>query len=237
MKTIANRKTQSTRNAKCPCGSGKKFKMCHGAPTETPTETLKLVEAPSSVLVKLDLACGQNIKDGFEGVDIAGEQAKHKVDLWKFPWPWADSSVDELWCSHHIEHIPAREIEERDLVDLKHTELLGQDMFFAFFDECWRILKKDSFMRVICPAVRSTRAFWDPTHRRYIDQVTFLYLNEEWRKLQKLDHYQVRANFGVETAYSAPQIELARAAEVHSDRFHHMWNVIEDWIVTLKCIK
>ena len=75
-------------------------------------ETPKL--AASSRELKLDLGCGQNVREGFEGVDLYGDKAKHKVDLFKFPWPFKDGSVDEINCSHFMEHIPAREIEEKE---------------------------------------------------------------------------------------------------------------------------
>lgn len=67
-------------------------------------------------LLKLDLACGQTPEAGFEGVDLRAPNAQHKVDLFKFPFPWEDSSVEAIHCSHFAEHIPAREVEERDLI-------------------------------------------------------------------------------------------------------------------------
>jgi len=239
---IPNAGKGSARNEKCPCGSGKKFKLCHGAVTvDSTAPAAELSLAPPTELVRLDLACGLSPKEGFEGVDVAGDKAKHKVDLCKFPWPWADDSVDEIHCSHFIEHIPAREVEERDLVpfvDSKYEErFLGQDMLLAFFDECWRILKHDSWMQLVCPAARSERAFWDPTHRRFIDQMTFLYLARQWREDNKLTHYKVRCNFGVDVGYTAPEIELLRAKEVHAERFRTSWNVICDWVAKLKAVK
>ena len=199
---------------------------------------VRLVEAPSTQTLKLDLACGQHLKEGFEGVDLYGSVAKHKVDLLKFPWPWADNSVDELHCSHFLEHVPAREVETRDLhgtvVTTQHAHFLGQDMLFAVMDECWRILKPDAWMTVVVPSGRSNRAFWDPTHRRFFMQETFLYFAHEWRKLNGLDHYNVHCNFGVDVGHSVPQEESLRSAEAQADRFQHYWNVTFDWIAKLK---
>ena len=36
-----------------------------------------LVETPSVPVLRLDLGCGQNPKEGFEGVDLYGDKAKH----------------------------------------------------------------------------------------------------------------------------------------------------------------
>jgi len=217
-----------------------------------------LIEAASSTQVKLDLGCGQHPKEGFDGVDLYATQAKHRVDLFKFPWPFADESVDEIHCSHFMEHVPAREIEERDLVELPadprghvfedvpdghgrfrrcvsgSSKFLGQDMLFAFMDECYRILKPDAWMHVIVPSGRSNRAFQDPTHRRFFVQETFAYFWADWRKAQGLDHYRVKCNFVSDVGYSLPQEETLRSAEAQTERFQHYWNVTIDWIAKLK---
>jgi hypothetical protein len=147
--------------------------------------------------VRLDFGCGQHCRKNFEGVDVCNlKSIKHRVDLLKFPLPWSDSSVDEIWCSHYIEHIPAREVTNSDLLlDFDDANMLGQDMFFAFFDECWRILKPNSNITLIWPALQTNRAFKDPTHRRFIPLETLPYLNAGWRKANSLDHYHVRCNF------------------------------------------
>ena len=202
-----------------------------------------LVMAPSRAELRLDLGCGQNVKEGYEGVDVQGGHCKHTVDLFRFPWPFADESVDEIHSSHFLEHIPAREVEVRDLDltgqnagrhDAIMSEFVGKDMFFAFMDECYRIMKPDAWMHVVVPSGRSNRAFWDPTHRRFFMQETFLYLAHEWRAMNRLDHYRVKCNFGSNVNYSLPGEEGLRAPEVHNERFQHMWNVTVDWIAELK---
>lgn len=77
-------------------------------------------EPAASNLIKLDLACGQTPKEGYEGVDMYAPNAKYKINLNEFPWPWADSSVDAIYCAHFIEHIPAE-------------DLNGKDRLFCFF--------------------------------------------------------------------------------------------------------
>jgi hypothetical protein len=194
-----------------------------------------LVEAAPRESLRLDLGCGLNPKEGFEGVDLRGEKAKHVVDLFKFPWPFKDNSVEEIHASHFLEHIPAREIEERDLVDADvGAHFLGQDMLFAFMDECYRIMKVDAWMHVVVPSGRSSRAFWDPTHRRFFMQETFLYFARDWRKMNGLEHYRVSCNFGVDVGHSMPNEEGLRSSEVMQDRVMHLWNSTIDWIAKLK---
>jgi predicted SAM-dependent methyltransferase len=197
---------------------------------------------------RLDLACGQSPREGFQGVDLLAQNAQYKVDLFKFPWPWKDGSVDDLHSSHFVEHIPAREIEERDM-DLSRCEsnglpssgmikdFVGKDMLFAFFDECWRILKKNGKMTVLVPCLRNDRAFQDPTHRRFIPAQMFLYLNDPWRKENKLDHYRVRCNFDVKCDPIVPMEMTLYHPEAQAIKLNHYWNSIIDWTASLTALK
>lgn len=186
--------------------------------------------------VRYDLACGQNPRDGFTGVDLYAISAPVHFDLLKFPWPWPDSSVDELHCSHFIEHIPARNVEVGDIIKgtedggmLTDARAVGKDFLFAFFDECYRVLKPGGTMTVLCPNARNNRAFQDPTHRRFIVAETFLYLHEPWRKANKLDHYKVECDFDVQCDPVVPAEFTLLHPEAQMRRFTESWNVILDW--------
>lgn len=183
---------------------------------------LKIVQVEQPI--KLDLGCGQNPREGFQGVDLWAPDAQ-KVDLLKFPWPFETASVDEAHCSHFIEHIPMREDES------------GKDLFFAFFDELHRILKPNAKATIIWPALQSVRAFQDPTHRRYLPAESMLYLSAEWRKLNKLDHYRVNCNFGISVNPTVQQTETLRHPQVGTNRLREMWNVAIDFHAMLTAIK
>lgn len=191
-------------------------------------------------LLKIDLGCGQTPKDGFEGVDLYAPNAVHKVDLFRFPFPWADNSVSEIHCSHFLEHLPARQVEDRDLVDDVSTRcrsFLGQDFLFAFMDECHRVLVPDGVMTVVVPSATSDRGFQDPTHRRFFVQPTFLYFSAEWRKTQGLDHYLVKCNFGINVNPIIPTELSLLHPEAQARRFNENRNTILDWHAVLKAIK
>jgi len=194
--------------------------------------TPKLTLAKSPLL--LDLACGQNVKQGFEGVDLWAPNATHKVDLMKFPWPFENDSCSELHCSHFIEHIPLRNVETRDIIDAKGDIYFDEDMLFAFFDECYRILRFDGTMLVICPSVRNERAFQDPTHRRFITQATFFYLDNDWRKANGLDHYKVHSSWLGNVNFSMMQETALLHPEAQQRKFISDWNVIFDYNAVLK---
>jgi predicted SAM-dependent methyltransferase len=176
-------------------------------------------------MLKLDLACGKNKRVGYTGVDISPEAgADITQDLLRFPWQWEDNEVEEIHCSHYIEHIPM-EIYE------------GQDLFFRFFDECYRILRPGGIMTVVCPNARSNRAFQDPTHRRFIVGETFFYLNKEWREMQRLDHYNVKCNFGIGIVpIISPELTLLHQ-DAQARRINECWNVVLDWSAKLTAVK
>ncbi len=223
--------------------------------TEVPTEGADssnpagLVLEPPPSLVKLDLGGGQNPREGFECVDLNAPNPAHRVDLFKFPWPFADDSVDELHASHFIEHIPNRDVEARDiavtperaaagvLYNTDERDLIGKDMLFAFFDECWRILKHDGWLTLQWPALRSDRAFQDPTHRRYIPLATMPYMSRDWRKSQGLDHYRVKCHFGGDIGIvTDPKYQLLHP-EAAEKPLQNYWNTIIDFTSKMKCIK
>lgn len=191
--------------------------------------------APATTL-KLDLACGQSPKEGFEGVDIF-EGAKHVLNLMRYPWPFADNSVAELHCSHFVEHIPMIYVDKHGL-ELPMGTPGGKDALFAFFDECYRVLVPDGIFTVIVPSARSNRGFQDPTHRRFIVEHTFAYLDAEWRRMNKLDHYNVDCDFVADVKMMiADQAINTYAPEVAQRHLQNYWNTTADFFAVLKCRK
>ncbi|MCC6740528.1 MAG: hypothetical protein IT452_15895, partial [Planctomycetia bacterium] len=153
----------------------------------------------------------------------------------------ADNSVDELFCSHFVEHIPMCYVTPKGEYVHVPTSPEDKDLFFAFFDECWRILKPGGFFTLVLPALRSNRAFQDPTHRRFIPSETFLYLHAGWRTANKLDHFGVKCRFVAPVGDGIPAVdgqvsmeEGVRAPEVQAVRFNTLWNTVADWVVRMR---
>lgn len=132
-------------------------------------------------LLRLDLGSGTKVADGFIGVDAADLPGVERVDLLRFPWPWADNSTVEVRCSHFFEHVPAG--------------LRG-----AFMDELWRILMPGATAVMIVPKWDSVGAIQDFTHQwPPVAAQSFLYFNREARRLMGLEHYPVSAHFDIVT--------------------------------------
>lgn len=172
---------------------------------------------------KLDLACGNHKQKGFHGVDITkkGTQADTEWDLSKYPWPFKDRSVTQVFCSHFLEHIPHR--------DSYH------DGLFDFMNELWRIMKPGATATFVTPYYTSVRAFQDPTHHRFISEPMFLYFDKKWRKANELEHYPVHTDFKVLKIDYAVSDELSgKASEAVQYALGHNWNIVNDIIVTLQ---
>jgi SAM-dependent methyltransferase len=164
--------------------------------------------------VKLDLGCGQRPREGYIGVDLYPGSAVVQ-DLQKFPWPWKEGSVDEVYSSHLVEHLP---------------DLIG------FMNEVHRILKPGGICELRHPYCMNVRAFQDPTHVRFIPEQTWYYFNLEWRKLNGLDHYPITTDFEVVVIFGdgIEQNIAQRNTEAQQYARTHYWNVIADLVVKLK---
>lgn len=167
-------------------------------------------------MVKLDLGCGANKKEGFLGVDISADCGADIVhDLRVYPWPFEDGSVEEIHCSHFLEHLTG-------------TERI------PFMDEVWRVLAPEAKATFITPDADSHRAIQDPTHMwPPVCPESYLYFNKEWRDVNKLSHYNIKANFDFGYGYSLDPDVAVRNAEFQQFALKHYRNHSADLIVTL----
>lgn len=194
--------------------------------TETPKKTRKPRLVPS---LKLNLGAGQRPVEGFQGVDIKkGPGIDHVTNLFQAPWPWPDNSVEETYSAHLVEHIPHY-----------RPEYAGIDGWWVFFNELYRVCKPDAKSVFVHPYVKHERAFWDPTHTRYIHEVTWYYLSRAWREVQGLDHYDATCDFEVVVIQGTGVADNVAARNHEHQAFarESYWNVIPDLVVELKALK
>lgn len=174
--------------------------------------------------IKLDLACGSSKReDGYIGVDISEDTTADIIwDLNQYPWPFEDNSIDEIYCSNYVEHIPH---------DIQNGSKL--DGLIQFMNECYRILKPDGKMTILAPYYTSMRAYGDPTHVRFICDFTFYYYNKEWRDSNKLSHYGITTDFDAIINYHVNDEMALRSETVRNKAFQEDWNAIDDIMVEL----
>jgi hypothetical protein len=165
-------------------------------------------------LLKLDLGCGYARKEGFLGVDLYAK-TDIKCDLRKYPWPWKNDSVEEIYCGHFLEHLPGPERVQ-------------------FMDEAWRILIPGGKMTIVVPYWSSPRSIQDPTHAwPPLAEQSFLYFNKEWRQSNKLEHYLGKCDFDFVFGYIADPETANRSQESQAFWVKHYVNAVNDLQVVL----
>ena len=197
-------------------------------------DTLEKINKP-----KLDLACGDNKREGFFGIDVVKtESVDYVFDLQQFPWPIESESVEEINCSHYIEHIPHDNTkailkESNSFEEFKDKMVASKDGAIEFFNEIYRILKPGGKVKLIAPYYSSIRAWGDPTHTRAICDLSFYYLDKKWMDDNKLSHYGLNCDFEVSLSYFINNELTLKSDEVRTNMIKHSLNTVEDIIVEL----
>lgn len=173
-------------------------------------------------MVKLDIGCGRAAVEGFQSVDIRKEaNPDYCFDVRHVPWPFDDESVDEVRCSHLLEHLTG---EER----------------IDFFNELYRIMKLGSVAQIITPAPFTHRYMQDPLHKfPMVVQEFYNYLNAKARHELHIEYYPITCNFSWTAFYKDdPLHEGENAYKKHSmqERRHNV-NTQYDLVVTLVKLK
>jgi len=102
----------------------------------------KAVEENSKPL-RLNLGCGNDIRDGYVNVDVHGGDRIVRWDLNIKPWPWEESSVDEIIMHHVLEHLPDT---------------------CSVMREMYRVCKSDAVVHIAVPHPCHEDWISDPTH-------------------------------------------------------------------------
>lgn len=199
--------------------------------------------------LKLDLACGTEVRKGYRGVDSISPEdllaksdkfdgqlpAKYddfvQHDLFEFPWPFEDNSVAAAYSSHFVEHIP------HYIPGVSKT--VTDDGWWHFFAELYRVMEDGGIVEIIHPFSRSDRAFWDPTHTRYIHYQTWWYLSKQSRLDIGMDHYVPDIDFEVQMIQTIhdPTLLDGKSADVLDFARQFYFNITDDLFVVLKVNK
>lgn len=139
--------------------------------------------------MKLNLGSCDDVRPGYLNVDrdfpVACPMGDRFVwDLMHMPWPWADSSVDEIFARDIFEHLPDK----------------GLTM-----DESWRVLRPGGLLHIIVPTVGGIidgqprfgwGAFRDPDHKSWWTPDDLLYYTVG---VGERERFRRRAGFTVES--------------------------------------
>lgn len=111
----------------------------------------------SPAVRRLNLGCGRDIRPGYVNLDLARIPGIDVVADLEKPLPFADSSFDEVFTSHVLEHV----------ADL-----------FALLAELRRICRPGAVIRIFVPHLSFFGAYTDPTHKRFFGYHSFDYFTE-----------------------------------------------------------
>jgi hypothetical protein len=163
--------------------------------------------------IRLDLGCGKNPKEGFVGVDVRDFGQAIVCDL-RDTWKWEDDSVDEVHCSHFIEHLTGPER-------------------VHFYNELYRVMKVGAKAQIIAPYYASERAYGDPTHQwPPIVGFAFYYLSKAWRE-PNAPHTDYTCDFDATWGYSMHPELFVRAQEYQQFALQWYREAAQDIIATL----
>jgi len=165
--------------------------------------------------MKLDLGCGKNKREGFYGIDEKQFEGVDLVHDLKTRFPYEDNSIEEIHCSHFIEHLTG--------VERVH-----------FVNECYRILEPKGKMTIIAPHWSSCRAYGDYTHQfPPISEFWFYYLSKDWRKDNAPHNDLYECDFECTWGYNLHPLVGQRNQEYQGMAVQFYKEAIQDIVATL----
>lgn len=120
---------------------------------------------------KLNFGCGEDIRKGFDNVDVQKNSKIFKsFDFNQFPYPLKEDSYDYVWSRSVLEHL-----NEPDQT----------------LNELWRACKNKAIIEIIVPYYNNKSAVSDMQHRRFFSDTTFKVFVEETCKINKEKKFKI----------------------------------------------
>lgn len=128
---------------------------------------------------KLNVGSGWCVYDGFTNVDIAKIPGVEQLDLFEFPWPWADNTFDYILASEFLEHVP-------------------NDKIMGVIENLGRVLKVGGVIEVMCPHPATFMVLLQiPGHHRLIGEYTFEVFSKDYYT-NSGEHNEIKRDFTLE---------------------------------------
>ena len=185
--------------------------------------------------MKLNLGCGFDRRNGFVNVDNQPLcEPDTLADLEKFPWPFEESSAEEIVLSHVLEHLG-----------------VTTEIYFKIIQELYRVAAPGGLITITVPHPRHDEFLMDPTHVRPITADQFYLFSKkqtrEWRGEGVANTPLANildVDFDVAGVQSLPDdVWLAKlqSGEMTTEELAHMAmyqvNIIKEVTVELRAVK
>lgn len=146
--------------------------------------------------MKLNLGCSDRPIDGFIGVDIATGICVEQIADLSQPWPWADSSVEEVRAHDVIEHIADR---------------------IHFMNELHRVMKPGARAIIEVPNASKGSGFaQDPTHKSAWAMNSFQYF-----RAGSFAHRRLSRAYGITAAFNV----LSLSERMYQDEYEEVYKI------------
>lgn len=156
-------------------------------------------------LVKLNVASGWCVYDGFTNVDISDIPGVEQIDLFQFPWPWEDNTFDYILASEFLEHVP-------------------NDKIMGVIENMGRVLKVGGVLEVMCPHPGTFMVLLQvPGHHRLVGEYTFDVFSKNYHT-NSGEHNDIKRNFTLEIVDKKFMrgFKIGRHTEYHVRKYLHL---------------
>lgn len=137
-----------------------------------------------------------------------------EVNYEKYPWPYKDSSVEEVTCTHILSKIPGKQ--------------RG-----ALMEEIYRILIPSGKANFIIPYWSSMRSIMDYAYEwPPICEMSFLCFNKKWRDENK-NHPELKCDFDFNYGYAGDPETNTKSQEVQAFYYKHYLGAAFDLHISL----
>ena len=143
--------------------------------------------------MRLNLGACDDHRPGYMNIDrwipprFRDRDDYQQWDLSRTPWPWPDSSVDEIFARDVFEHLP-------DIV--------------ATMNESHRVLRSGGRLKLIVPTTVGYGADQDPTHKSRWNPNSLLYYTAG-----TFEHMRLREAYGISAAFKVIRSEHYRVSD------------------------
>ena len=164
--------------------------------------------------MKLNLGCANAHEPGYWNVDLC-PPADELVDL-SYPWPWTDSSIEEILARDIAEHIPdwPRHPGTPDWQTYSHRHWSGR---IHFLNECHRVLIPGGLLVIEVPSASHGAGYaQDPTHVQPYTLNSFQYFQSG-----SFAHMRLARSYGITAAFDI--IELGE--RMYRDVIEDVWKI------------